>query len=273
MNFIVGMGAAVVVLALIIFPDFRKGLKSLVGGFLSIFLQNAAKTPEGAKAIYQQKIDELQKEYNRVSDLLNKAAGELAEKMHQRQRIQNDIIKAQNQAEALVKAGRLNDARTYTTQRATLLAEAESLDEVIERLQSATANAKATHEMYGKKLVELKAEAKKTVSEMELNSSMSSLFAELDELRADSPTDKLVNAVREGAADIRKEAAGAAIVHQNRISTKIAQAETSAAEVQSDEYLQSLIDKYQPRAALGTGSGERIPLDIKQRNYQKEERK
>lgn len=274
MSVILGGAAIVVVLALIVFPDFRKGLKSLAGGFLSIWLKDVAKTPEGAKAIYQQKIDELQKEYNRISTLLNQAAGELTEKIRERERIGREITKAENQAAALVQAGRINDARIFTEQRATLIAEAESLDEIIERLKVATNNAKATHEMYAKKLVEMKAEAKKTVSEMELNAHMSSLLAELDDLRADSATDKLVNAVREGAADIRKEATGSMVVHQNRLSTKIAQAQVSASAAQSDAYLQSLVNKYQPKQALpGASTGTVINIDSKTRNYATEERK
>ena len=273
MTIILGGVVIIALLALIIFPDFRKGLKTLTGGFLSIFLKDVAKTPEGARAIYQQKIDELQEEYNRITTLLNQAAGELAEKMRERNRVNNDIMKAERQAAALVQAGRINDAKVFTEKRAVLMAELSSIDELIERLQVAANNAKQTHEMYAKKLVETKAEAKKTVSEMQLNTAMSSLLAELDELRADTATDKLLNAVREGAADIRKEATGSMAVHQNRLSTKVAQAEAAAASAESDTYLQSLINKYQPRPGIGTGSGVVINIDSKSKDYATEERK
>ena len=42
--------------SLILFPSFRQQLKALAGGFLQVFVQDTAKTPDGARAIYAQKI-------------------------------------------------------------------------------------------------------------------------------------------------------------------------------------------------------------------------
>ena len=54
MGIVIGAVAVVFVLALIIFPGVRGKLKVLVGGFLNIFVEDIAKTPEGAKAVFQQ---------------------------------------------------------------------------------------------------------------------------------------------------------------------------------------------------------------------------
>jgi hypothetical protein len=51
MGIVIGAVAVVFVLALIIFPGVRGKLKVLVGGFLNIFVEDIAKTPEGAKAV------------------------------------------------------------------------------------------------------------------------------------------------------------------------------------------------------------------------------
>lgn len=56
MGIVIGAVAVVFVLALIIFPGVRGKLKVLVGGFLNIFVEDIAKTPEGAKAVFQQAI-------------------------------------------------------------------------------------------------------------------------------------------------------------------------------------------------------------------------
>lgn len=53
MGIVIGAVAVVFVLALIIFPGVRGKLKVLVGGFLNIFVEDIAKTPEGAKAVFQ----------------------------------------------------------------------------------------------------------------------------------------------------------------------------------------------------------------------------
>lgn len=59
MGIAVGALAVVFILALIIFPGVRDKLKVLVGGFLNIFVEDMAKTPEGAKAVFQQAIEEV----------------------------------------------------------------------------------------------------------------------------------------------------------------------------------------------------------------------
>ena len=46
MGIVIGAVAVVFVLALIIFPGVRGKLKVLVGGFLNIFVEDIAKTPE-----------------------------------------------------------------------------------------------------------------------------------------------------------------------------------------------------------------------------------
>lgn len=64
MGIVIGAVAVVFVLALIIFPGVRGKLKVLVGGFLNIFVEDIAKTPEGAKAVFQQAIEKVQERYN-----------------------------------------------------------------------------------------------------------------------------------------------------------------------------------------------------------------
>lgn len=76
MGVVIGAVAVVFVLALIIFPGVRGKLKVLVGGFLNIFVEDIAKTPEGAKAVFQQAIEEVQERYNKAGDTLNRFVGE-----------------------------------------------------------------------------------------------------------------------------------------------------------------------------------------------------
>lgn len=61
-----------VIVALILFPDFRKKLLILCGGFLNLFIEDKAKTPDGARAIYQQAIERAQGQFNEAHDMLQK---------------------------------------------------------------------------------------------------------------------------------------------------------------------------------------------------------
>ena len=70
MGVVIGVAAVVFVLALIVFPGVRGKLKVLVGGFLNIFVEDMAKTPEGAKAVFQQAIEEVQERLKAVVSML-----------------------------------------------------------------------------------------------------------------------------------------------------------------------------------------------------------
>ena len=89
-----------------------------------------------------------------------------------------------------------------------------------------------------------------TVEEMKLRGNMKDLLGDLDELRRDSATDKLLGSVRDGAEDLRKEVDGAIVVHASRTTTKMSMAEKNAAKAQSDAYLQSLATKYNGKPAI-----------------------
>ena len=73
---VICVGVAFVII-LILFPSFRQQLKALAGGFLQVFVQDTAKTPDGARAIYAQKIDELTEKYTDACDTLRNLTGKL----------------------------------------------------------------------------------------------------------------------------------------------------------------------------------------------------
>jgi hypothetical protein len=54
----------------------------------------------------------------------------------------------------------------------------------------------------------------------------------------------MLDAVMTGSNDLMEEVSGARAVHENKASTKIARAQQKAAQAQSDEYLDSLLKKY-----------------------------
>lgn len=244
MKFVVGAIIAVVLLALIIFPEFRKKLKVLVGGFLNVFVEDAAKTPEGANAVFNQAIEEMQDKYNRAANTLNKLSGELKHAEAAVDSITKEIKEVEATCERLVKAGQLNDAEVYASRRAELVTELEQKKECIVRLKPMVADATQIYDTLGKKLRELKRNKKETVEKLKMNGQLKDLLGDLDELKKDTATAKMLDAVMDGSKDLQKEVDGARVVHENRASTKIARAEQKAAQLKSDEYLESLKKKY-----------------------------
>lgn len=244
MNFIIGGVVVLILLALVIFPEFRKKLKVLTGGFLNVFVEDVAKTPEGANAVFNQAIEEVQNKYNQAANTLNKLSGELKHAEADKDRINKEIRDAEATCERLVQANHMGEAEVYASRRAELIAELEQKKECIVRLKPMVAEAAQIHDSYGKKLRELKRSRKETVEKLKMNSQMKDLLGDLDELKKDAATDKMLSAVMEGSKDLQKEVDGARVVHENRTSTKIARAEQKAAQLKSDEYLESLKKKY-----------------------------
>ena len=244
MKFVISVVLGLFVLALVLFPEFRKKLLVLVRGALNLFVEDKAKTPEGAEAVFTQAINEVEEQYAKASTTYNKLYGKL-------QRCQEDVVKldsaiknAENSCENLAKNGDVENARVYAERRMELITERNQKKEAIAKLTPMVEEAKQIHEAYGKKLRDLKRNKKETVAQMKMNVQMKDLLGDLDELRKDSATDKMLDAVREGHNDLQEEVNGARAVHENRASTKIARAEQKAAQAQSDAYLDNLLKKY-----------------------------
>ena len=62
------------ILILILFPEAR----ALFSGFARLFIKDMATTPEGAEAIYGEKIDQAQDAYNKADNAYKVAAGKLS---------------------------------------------------------------------------------------------------------------------------------------------------------------------------------------------------
>ena len=240
---LIGAGV-VIVLALIIFPEVRKKLKVLGSGFLNIFVEDMAKTPDGAKAVFQQAIEEVQNRYNKAGETLNKFVGEESSVRKSIDKLNDELHNVEYKCESLVKCGDMTNAAIFSQRREEILYEINQKQQYLQELGPMVREAKTVYEAYDKKLRDLKKQSKMTVEELKLRGNMKDLLGDLDDLRRDSATDKLLGSVQDGAEDLRKEVEGAIAVHASRSSTKVSIAEKNAAKAQSDAYLQSLQAKY-----------------------------
>ena len=74
-------------IVLVMFPEARALLK----GFTRLFIKDMATTPEGARAIYEEKIDKLQEVYNKSDESLRLAAGKFEESKSELGRLQKRL--------------------------------------------------------------------------------------------------------------------------------------------------------------------------------------
>lgn len=241
---ILGAVALLIVIALILFPEFRRSLKVFGSGFLSMFVQDLAKTPEGATAVYNEAIEEEHELYRKACNVLEKVSGEHQAAQQNLIKLQEAKKKIEATCEKLVREGRDNDALVYAEKLSEVNNDIERAKKVIAEYEPYVEEAKTAVKFREKRLKDLKKQQKDTVNDIKLAKQTKDIHNDMDELRRDRTTHKLLDAVNDGANDLRKEATGARIVHQSKTSTKIANIEKDMESAQASDYIASLKEKY-----------------------------
>lgn len=94
---------AVIVLIFILFPEAR----TLFSGITRLFIKDMATTPEGAEAIYGEKIDQAQDAYNKADNAYKVAAGKLSNAQKDMKNLKAKLEKVESECESLVKANKM----------------------------------------------------------------------------------------------------------------------------------------------------------------------
>lgn len=238
------IGIVLLVLAILVVIMFPGEVKVLFKGFVRVFIRDMATTPEGAQAIYAEKIDQAQEAYSKADDALKRAAGKLENANRDMDTYKKRLKKIESECEALVKADNFDAAQLKAEEREEILADIERCSEIIKGLEVATNEAKEIQEMCEKNLRKLKKEAKDVVENMKVKSQLKEVYDDLDELKASTTTDKLLESVRDKSKELNEIAAGSRVVHENRISTRVQKATTEAHKAQSNDYIESLRKKH-----------------------------
>ncbi|WP_097006739.1 PspA/IM30 family protein [Lacrimispora amygdalina] len=232
-------------LALIIFPDFRKKLKILSGGFLNVFIEDRAKTPEGANAIFQQAIDVAQDKYNKANTLLRQRSGELEMEKENLITTNKKLADLEKSCERLVQIGKDQDAEILAIQREELLVDIERQKKLVESLGPVVEECKTIAAHQENTLHQLKIKRKQIIADLQMNKQMSEMYDDLDELKKTSTVNKLLESVEEGHLSSKQEAIGAKIVHQNKLETKANNAQLELKNIKNNDYIESLKKKYE----------------------------
>lgn len=224
----------------IIFPEAR----ALFKGFIRVFIKDMATTPEGAEAIYSEKIDQAQEAYNKADDALQKASGKLSTAKMQLEKLKDKLTKVESECESLVKANKMEFAQLKAEEREEIIADIQRQQKIIEVYSNAEKAAKEAHRECEKRLRKLKRESKEIVENMKVQQLTKDVYDDINELKNVTGTDKMLDAVREKNSDLNAMAEGAKIAHNNRTSTKLSKAEAEARKTSSNDYLESLKNKY-----------------------------
>ena len=231
---------AVVILIFILFPEAR----TLFSGITRLFIKDMATTPEGAEAIYGEKIDQAQDAYNKADNAYKVAAGKLSNAQKDMKNLKSKLEKVESECESLVKANKIESAQLKADEREEIMADIKRYSELVKAYEDAANTAKEAQEMCEKNLRKLKRESKEVVENMKVKKQLQEVYDDVDELKNVTATDKLLDSVRDKNRDLDAIVEGSKVVHNNKMSTKLAKAEVEAKKNSSNDYLDSLKKKY-----------------------------
>lgn len=237
---IILVGIIILVIMLVLFPEFRALLK----GFTRIFIKDMASTPEGAEAIYSEKIDQAQDAYNKADNALKIAAGKLSTAKRDMDNLKNKLSKVELECESLVKNGKMELAQIKAEEREEVLADIRRYSELVKAYEVAANTAGEAQQMCEKNLRKLKRESKEVVENMKVKKQLKEVYDDMDELKNVTATDKLLESVRDKNKDLDAVVEGSKVVHDSKISTKLQKADVEAKKLHSNDYLESLKEKY-----------------------------
>lgn len=233
----------VVVAIILIFICFP-GARALLKGFIGIFIKDMATTPEGAEAIYRDKIDEAQEKYNIADDAFKKISGRLSMARRDMEVLLERRKKVESECEALVKNNKLEAAQLKCEERDEILEDIRRTQEKIKVYEINEADAKEAFEAWEKKLRSLRKESKNVVENMRVKQQIKEAYDDMDELKKTTATDRLLDDIRDKNKDLDAMVEGSRKVHDSKLSTKISRAEAEAKKVASNDYLEALKKKY-----------------------------
>lgn len=231
-------------LILVLFPGFRKKLMTMTSGFLHVFIEDKAKTPEGARAIFAEAIDEAQDKYNAANETYRKLFGKLTHMKNMKEQSQAKLKECESACEGLVKAGKMEAATIKAEEREELLRQYTVYNKAITDLEPRVQDAANIQNECEKRLRKLKQQSKEVVQGLEMNKQMQEIYDDLDELKKTTTTSKLLEHVNDAFEESQNTVAGAKAVHENKVSTKVAKANAEADKVKTNDYLESLKTKY-----------------------------
>lgn len=237
---IVGIIVIVFVLLLILFPEFRK----LCTGWTRLFIKDMATTPEGAQAIYAEKIEEAQAAYNKADNALRIATGKFSNAQDELKNLKSQLAQIEKACESLVQKGDIKNAEIKVEQREEVLSSIRRTEELLKAFVTAKTEAEQVHTHCQKQLAKLKRESKEVVENMKVKKQLQEVYDDMDELKNVTATDKLLEQVKEKNKDLNASVEGARMIHNNKLSTKIQKADDAAKKAESNDYLESLKKKY-----------------------------
>lgn len=224
----------------VLFPKSRVLFKA----FGNLFFDNMAATPEGAEALYSQKIEEAMESYRNAKDAFNLAAGRLKTTHSELEQYQNELDKLDAKCKNLAQKGDRESLMVMAQERENVIQNISHYQDLIDKYKAVYEETKAIYEQADRNVEQLKQEKTDTVRRMKDNRNIKELYDQVDKIRGVSSTDKLLDVIRDKDKELNEMAEGAKVIHQNKLSTRLQIAEKNSADQETLDYVNQMMAKY-----------------------------
>ena len=241
---VIGVILALLLAAVILFPEVRKKAMVLYRGALNMFVEDQAKTPEGAKAIFTQAITEAEEKYQTAKETYNRLYGRLSRMKMEVSKLKEEIKATEIKVDNFARRGDRENAKLYADHIVQLRSSIKAKEQSIASLTPGVEKAKQAYDACSKRVTSLKNQKNEVISQMETNRMIKEQLDDLDDVYKGSATDKMLDAVLEGAGVLEEESSGAMAAYEAKTSTRIARAEQLAEDAESEAYLDDIMKKY-----------------------------
>jgi phage shock protein A len=232
-----------VIVVLIVFWKSGK-LRALTSALFNSCVDDLASTPEGAEALFNQKIEELEDKFRRADEVYKKIAG-------QRKRCENELAEYQRQltdveksCETLAKNRDEEGLDIKIQQRGDIMDEISLRKEKLKALQDALRDAKEAREACELNLNEERKKKSQTISKMKHNRDMKEVYADLEGIGAGDHTSKMLDKAIEKAMELEDVVQGSKEAYETKSSTRARKLDQRLKSSENNDYKQSLLNKY-----------------------------
>ena len=106
-------------------------LQALGKAFLNLFVEDLAASPEGAEALFNQKIEEVEDKYRKANDVFSRIAGERTNCKKNIENLKSRLKKVESVCEQLAQAQDIESLRIKATERAEIVEEIKLHEETL----------------------------------------------------------------------------------------------------------------------------------------------
>lgn len=231
---------AVVVIALIASGKLRALLKA----GLNLFVEDMASTPEGAEALFNQKIEEVEDKFRRADNVYKKIAGQRKRCSDELVSLQNKLQSVEKSCESLAKAHDEEGLDIKIQERADTLEEIELHKQTLKSLEAALKDASEARTACEENLNKVRKQRKQVVNKMRHNRDMQAIYNDLEGIGAGDHTSKLLDKVIERGTELEDLVVGSKEAYETKTSTRARKLDQRLKSSENDDYKKALLSKY-----------------------------